>query len=573
MVQAWKGVALRHCGALVVAVVCGIAVALPIVLAVRGLGDSFAGVYPEIHNDQLYYAARVQEVLEGRITLANPYFLEYKTSPWVQLWVPDALIGGALTLLDTPRVYASLVAMGFVVPPMLFLLMYACAYTLSRSRLAALLGTSLFMLGCAFSDLGRTPSPQVNLLFLLSFFWTFFVFLERRGFWRMVASGVLLGALAYIYFFFWTYALVYVGLWGLYALLYERDRVGGLLGVGLVSVCVSGYYLIRTMSLSELPYFAETSLRLGVIHSRFPSGIEVVVVGGVISAMALLWCVYRRTMPAWPYVAGALGVTAGPIVTNHHLITGLNLEFSSHYVLPLWLCVGLFFSVVCAQVVRSMSGVRREWAVCVAVLVVTAYCTWVVGSYAVQHARTTAETRDIQRYSAIFTWINTRAPRDAVILANRRVSTYIPAYTRANVVFATHASLFYLPTHDLWRRAIVNDWWEPNTTEYVLRLNEERGLQGAYFINEAAHTANIYRVYNLLGIAHDAPRAVPQKVIDAFQNMRNDLHMRAYEDLLRELNVVYLVWDRREDPHWRPYEMPFLKEEARLDSFVIYSLQ
>src|SRR3989338_10909875 len=77
---------------IIIGLAVGLAFLLPQFSFQLVLGDDFQGVYRSISNDELWYMARAQEVVDGHYFLKNPYFLEHKDGLPVQFFLADVVL-------------------------------------------------------------------------------------------------------------------------------------------------------------------------------------------------------------------------------------------------------------------------------------------------------------------------------------------------------------------------------------------------------------------------------------------------------------------------------------------------
>ena len=139
------------------------------------------------------------------------------------------------------------------------------------------------------------------------------------------------GFLFYIYPYYWTFYLIFLAL--LAAIYFFSNRV---LSYKILSIAGGGlvlaipYFYLNYLS-SKLPYYTETLTRLGMIYSRFPSGVRILFWSALI--LAVFGWFLRRKIINWDAKTQffIVGILASMIAVNQHLITGRNIEFSSHY--------------------------------------------------------------------------------------------------------------------------------------------------------------------------------------------------------------------------------------------------
>jgi len=487
-----------HLSALLLALLLGAVLFVPETLAVAGMGSTFQGVYPEHHDDELYYLARGQEVLDGHPFLGNAYLAEGKDAPGFQLWLPDAVLAYPLGALHIPvpegyRVY------DLLLPPVAFLLLYALLLALARRRSLALLGSSFLFLGIFLDELSRTPSPQLNVIALLAFLLAAHTAYEGGKKRIALLAGLLFGLLFYTYYYYWTYAGALLAFLFLADLLRKRKPVAPFLMLAVGGV-VALPYLLSVYAASRLPYYAELLARLGAIHSRVPSALLIVLVGGALLALAGFLLLWKKLRPSPALLFALAGVSAGLVAANQHLLTGLNLEFSSHYLLPFSLFSAALLAVLFGAMrdrvpARVRSGAATALLVLVALAVLGAVRTEVRGGLLVAPSDLADE-----RYGPVLAWLRAHTAKDDVVLTDDRLSYLVPAYTGDNVLANPYAGYFYLPTEELEERWLIAHPDEDLATADAVRAEDSRNLFGVYYVDLIAHAGSENALRKLAGL-------------------------------------------------------------------------
>ena len=238
-----------------------------------------------VADDELFYMARIQDVVDGHPFIGNAYLWEHKSDPPEQLFLVEWFLAQPMRLFHVSvpvgMVFEAGIA-GFIV----FLLVYILFYLVSRHRALAL-GAAVFLLyGLLLTDMIRPISPQFNIIFLLLqaiFLWQLISSgSSERRWW--IFSGVSFGLLFYVYPYYWTHVLVASVLLGIFlAIVCERSRAMQILKMLVLGGAVSIPYWYLTHLASQLPEYGDIMGRLTTL-SHLPSGINVLLwsVGGFV---------------------------------------------------------------------------------------------------------------------------------------------------------------------------------------------------------------------------------------------------------------------------------------------------
>jgi hypothetical protein len=501
------------------------------------MGDTFAGIYKETHDDQLYYLARGQENVDGHTILGNAYLAEHKDAPLVQLWLPDAVLAYPLSILgisipDGYRFY------DLLIPPVVFLLTYALFFGVSQRWSASLIGTCFLWFALFFNDLSRTPSPQLNILFFLVFsLFALTAYRTNRLLFTLIA-GVSFGLLFYTYFYLWTFAGALLGL----LFVFDTVRLRQLARTPFVILAVGGIcalpYLIGVYTASHLPYYAETLARMGTVASRTPSGMYIVATGGLL-ILFLLYVLTKKKITFTPELTFiSAGVVAGIVATNQHLITGTNLEFSSHYLLPFSIfAIGLALFLIPVMATRMLA---RVVPVGIGILVLILSLVSVVKEVNAE-VQITEQDRIMQGYGEVIAWLQEYAEKDDVVLANDSLMLLVPAYTHANVLAHPYAGYFYLSTKEMQDRWIIahpeTDFTDPD----VVRSVDTRLLFGLYYVDSSAIVRSENIVRKIFFLPPKPAPTVPEYAIEAVTQIAQASAELRPAPRLAQYHVRYIV--------------------------------
>ncbi len=440
----------RQWPALLLAVLVGMATLLPQMFSVRAMGERFSGIYPELNNDERYYASRGQEVRDGHYRLSNPYLFEHKDGPALQFWLPDFILAKSAEALGFSAHEASLFY-DFLFPAVLTLLTYSIAFFLTENIRLAVASAILLHFGIFLELFNRPVSPQFNFIFFLTLFLSLVRFIQTKKVSWGIAGTIALGALFHVYTYYWTYFFVLLPVFIFLSLVVLRKnfRRAPFFFIMAGAVVIGIPYFFQMIESTRLPFYSETIARLGMIPTHFPSGIYIVIPGAllVFCFFLLFWKnILPRTELAL-FVFSA--VLAAPIVTNQHVLTGGNLEFSSHY-LSLSVFVFVFAAAYLLRYAADfLEKGRRELVLWAIVLIVSAAS--LPNAYRTVRAQSFVSPAlySEQRYGKVLSWLNENTEKDSVIVSDEPLSVLVPAYTHDNVFFAREANLHFMSDEEV----------------------------------------------------------------------------------------------------------------------------
>ena len=90
----------KHWPAILIAVVLGSLMIWPFFYFQVALGDEYGGILNQVIDDELFYMARIKDVVDGYPTLGNAYLFEHKNQLPQQLFLPEFLLAQPLKLLN-----------------------------------------------------------------------------------------------------------------------------------------------------------------------------------------------------------------------------------------------------------------------------------------------------------------------------------------------------------------------------------------------------------------------------------------------------------------------------------------
>lgn len=562
-----------HWIAIFFAVLLGVAMCLPQIIAVEKLGGAFGGIYPTNNNDEHYYLARGQDVLDGHPRVAQPYLWEGKEREPLQFWIPDMLIAQLARVFHVP-LHSLFTAMDFLLPAIAFLFTYAIGFLLSHRRTLAL-SLAIVMHFVVFLELLNRPvSPQFNVIFLLFFILAYVCWLNRSSWRNTLMLGLSLGLLFHVYAYYWTFAIVAIGLlWGGLSISRERDRLYKLSMSGIMALVIAIPYLLQLFQSFRYEFYQETIARVGMIETRMPSGIFIVVISSAVLTV-LLFAYWKRIIPRDTHFTGLLAlVAASPIAVNQHLITGENLEFSSHYLVGGVFAAG-FGTLYLAGKLLEANQLRpiASRLARVLVVIVCIYAVSAAGLVVTKQSVIRSEEVQFQRYGPAIHWLNKNTEIDTVVYANAALSSIIPAYTHNNVWYAREANLHYMSNNEVIYRFLVQQYFASVFDREII-LKNERAIWGTYYINRSAHEVQANKLRHVFGLPLLHVERYPESEIQKLIEEWNRLKTLPFHEVIVPYRLDYIIWDRDTNPDWDiEIRLPGMEKLFEANNVIIYRL-
>lgn len=559
----------KHYGVLLLALCVGAVTFFPQLFAIHMMGESFRGVYPINGSDDLYYLARGQEIIDGHKKLGNPYLLEGKDSTISGFWLPDYLVGKFSYSIGL-SIPEGFIFLDFFLPLILVLLTYSIGYTLTKN-IPLSLATATILHGVLFiDDFSRLPSPQLNFIFWLVACLALLHLTKHRSNKWMIGLAIALGALFYIYPYYWTFYVVTVALFAM-SVYFSGGRVliEKLLLASLGAVFIAIPALVQMFVTANNPFYAETMSRIGLIETHTPSGISVLLWAGA-TLILLILCIYmKKRAPSHLELLLGSGLLAAVIVTNQHLITGANIEFSSHY-LPLTMFWSIFtltyiFSVWIQS--RPNNGVKYS----ASILGVCVLLALIVASALIEKRSVPGE-REVawQRYAPVFEWLRENTDKESVVYTHEELSNLVAGYTQNNVYYAGWANVHMLSDEEVQKRFWGINYFEDVSEDFVYK--NERLIWRVRFIDRHAHIQTENKIRTLLRLDLKEAERIPQKDIDVALDRGEEVQSQSFEAVLRRYQTDYVIWDTMNEIK-RPYDdLSYLRKVATIEKFFVYEI-
>lgn len=268
----------------------------------HNLGKPYVAIQLTHHGDEAYGTiSRFREIYDGHFPPGDLYLDANAPTPFGPLQITPLLMAGFIALFGG-NINISYLAATFILAPIIFLLFYWLGKIITKNRLYsvffALLGvlTPMFRaLPAAFESvalffnnivnyfipivrtplaklpLGRTEDQLLTYLAFLPALAALLLFWQKPSKKTGVLAGALIGLVFYVYFHYWVFLSIVVGLIGVFAVLqikkdpqFFKSAIFLFLALAIVTIP----YWVNFFNFQSSPTAAEVTARIGVETSR-----------------------------------------------------------------------------------------------------------------------------------------------------------------------------------------------------------------------------------------------------------------------------------------------------------------
>jgi len=543
----------NHWVAILLAFILGLLMVWPFFYFQSALGPEYRGVLNEIIDDELFYMARIKDILDGHPFLGNAYLFEHKNQLPQQLFLPEWLLAQPLKFFNLDVVQGRILY-NFILPTFAFILTYFAFYLIYPSRFWAGLFAVFLFFGLYLFKFTRPVIPQFVFLFWLTHFIFLWKLIESKSFdileYQSIFKNKILlmsilnfGLLFYIYPFYWTFYLVFLVVLSFLFFFREKILSNKFLTVLLGGLLIGSVYFYLNFLASQLPEYRETLTRLQLVFSRSPSGFKIVLFSlAVLAIFGILLKLksIRLDKETLFFLAGIFSII---VVTNQNILTGRKFEFSSHYYM-----LAVFFLVFAVYYLFSKFK-DRLFRFGPLILLVAAFSVFNgVSGFLASAVKVSDQNVYAQNYKAIFDWLNENTPKDSVVYAYNNLSELIPVYTANNVFYSRAANLFLMPDSEVKERFILNNFFEKFDRDFVIK--NERSIWGVRYIDRYGDAAQANKWRRLIGLKLKDETRLPEEEINKILVEVSKVQKNSFTERFKKYKADYFVWDRIKNPDW-----------------------
>lgn len=506
---------------------------------------AFKGLLPYGGSEEAMYLIRTQEaLLHPFTTVTNGVWSGQYAPLGLQSAGTEQLIGALLWWTHLPAPWVVFV-LHVLIAPLTIPLSAALARRVGAKKpLALLCGIVLFWF---FVYCRRLFHPGFSLPLVLATLLLLWRWYEKPSARRAIALGVPLGFAVGVYLWAWTFVWSATGLVVIGVIadrkLPQRNALLRSFPWLLLAALIAAAPAAKDLAAARLlPFFAQASVRAGLVHTHLPESAARSVVT-VLLALAALWIFRkkeeRRTQLPLLAMLGALAVAY-----NQQLVHGVVLSFSSHYIHYVSVAALLLILAIAARKKLTVAGIG-VCLVCAALLVLN----WKdMAGRLIAFVPPPPDAMRMQHLAPALDAL--RGMPQTMFLSDKNTADVIASYTQQDVAFTEYSGFLLISDKEYVERACLATLFAPLPTDYktlvvhaeerlrVLRGQEPRALY-------ESHLAEA----NIACTALRADRAAA----------------------LKRYGVTHVLWNQAEHPEWK---LPaFLKQAAKGDGWSIWQVQ
>lgn len=558
------------------AMATAILVSFPILKVGLAVGNSWRGVVPSIIDDDLYYYARIHEVLDGNALIGNPYFAEHRMDMSPAFFVADWISSLPFFVFSFP---VSVVWNAYFWTLITALLLFTFFRRLGCSARIAVCGALLVVIA-SFRMLLRPTSMQtvfpVMLLFWIAFheWWIHRTSVSagalNQRMWKTDAWLILAtSAQFYIYSYSWQVAggTFLAGI-ALLAILRSWREALRLMGIGIASLLLAVPALWVMAIQIKNPWYWETMHRIGLIWTYIPTYSSLASVVWILIVFGL-WFVVSRRQSIEGLTGFVLATGSGlafAFVSN--VVTGKELELYNHiirFAIPWSIIILTILAYTLTRVEFATYKPLRRFAIFVfAVAAIRVPASALKEFPTIAFRLTPTERvaiRDVQAYAAPAAWIEAHVSTSSVIWADRNFSAFIPLLTSKYDLFDPNGGIHLVSSREMEDRYLVSRFFDPVTldsliADYRVYAGAGNAVHERLTRNREAQVCAWLHVW-WVGIQCGKPVQSLEalKGRDFFQALADRYQVEIVPNvrqLLQTYHVSYIVVDDFRNSHWNP---------------------
>lgn len=310
-----------------------------------------------------YYLSLINESSKGNWRLGSPYIMEWRYAPYLNPSLSINAVGLFKRILGLDiKSYAAI--MGYLAVFSTMALLLTAFSQIFRFSYFGYLAAAVYIFFPRIILWNRTWSPEINFVPLALFFIFYFSNFKFRL--REIGLGILTGLLFYVYPYYWTFALVLLAVSDFLEFWRQKKIIWKYFYKYLIIAGIASWYIVHLFKIYQLSYYQESMARIGALHSRFPAGLYTQ--AALLASLGLFFLLKKYVFPKinlGMLAEGALdkmavGLVAGLIVLNQQLITGMQLEFNSHYTPTILIFLVAFWGSLVFILINNLNFYYRK---------------------------------------------------------------------------------------------------------------------------------------------------------------------------------------------------------------------
>lgn len=556
------------------AIVCAlgfsIIVVSPHLIYLSNVRENFDGVHKAFSDDEVYYQARIAEVVRGEYSIGNPYIREHKDDLFIHPPLAEWVMAGAVFITGLSVPAATM--LGDIIFVFLnFILVYLLFKIITQKPKLSVLFTSVFFL-FFISTFGRPISPQVTAPFLfIGLILIYLIYKDDLNWGKNNGKlnsllGLIVGICFFISPYYWTtlVTIYFLAVLGRDVIRRRfKDLRKNIFSFAITFLPLLGLYAHFVFRASGLAGYEDTMSRFGLFASHWPGSYTSIALGAL--AGLVLWLSRKKLSLNDLWFAGCL-IGSIFLLNWQNVITGQVLQFSSHY-----LMVTILFALISLAIIYKIDNKK------VGIAFVMSFILFVQFGEIKGFWNSVTQDQSIetgQYKSDVFEWLNKNTEPDSVVYTlGGDYDFLLPIYTHNKVYYNFYANLFVMTDEEVENRWLLQNIFNPEVGEQYI-LSKQRDFWGNRYIDSYYSSENRKKIISsITGQEYIKSVQVDIGLISELKN-RFDLFKQAG---IRESLDTYR-FDRilltRDYPHYEyaksTLEKEGFKQEVVLGDTIIY---
>lgn len=431
-------------------------------------GIMLLGTFPVkqiIAHENGYYLSLINESSKGHWNLGSPYFKEWSSEPFIYPALNLNTLGFIKKLfgwdIGSTALYLHYISLFLLI----FFALLAFVILFEYRFIGFLIGI-IYLFYPYMRTWNGLVSPEINFIpfFLFLCIYFFDIYIKKDGSLRLWMYEIFLGAstgiLFYTYPYHWTFALVLLSIYDILVFVEQRKILIRNLIKYIVVALVATPYFIHMWKIVHLSYYVETMQRIGLIYSRFPAGLitQIMIATTLVSFLFFYRYALKsfKSNPSNQFMLVIAGLLASLIVLNQQLITGVQLEYNSHY-LPVVMFFVIAMIGLCVSSIANGSNTKKYIVfTCIVTIVLGLVTKWTSDQY-LQYSYTKSTFTKLESSIEVERWFLDNAITNSVVYAPPELEDAISTLTGNYLYFNGNQKLQLIPNSELLDRFIYFD--------------------------------------------------------------------------------------------------------------------
>ena len=502
--------------------------------------------------DRAYYLTLINESSKGNWHLGSPFLKEWSRSLYLYPALNVNTVGFLKKVLDV-NVKTTQILLDYGAVFILMVLILYLFRTIFRSYYLGYLTAIAFALFPRMLIWDRIISPQINFIPLLVFL--IFYFSQCRLWKREVGLGITAGLLFYVYPYYSTFALVLLIITDAWHCIKLRRFLWNTVYKYFIIGTIISYYLVHLWKVHNLFYYNESIRRIGALYSRFPSGLYTqILLLFLLGVLFFVWryLLYKERFLFFPVPSSfekvLLGLVTSLVVLNQQIITGMQLEFNSHYLPVIIIFIVASFGIVMMFFLHFFSRYKKfiiTGVICILGFFVFNVLMFQIRNDSFRMKESFASTNAL----GVFHWFKENHINNKTIYAPPELGNRIMLLTDNYLFFHPAEELHLIPTSELIDRFTYFDITNSDVTNHPEKY--QLAIFGQIF-NSVREKDNVIRhLKAVFSFDRFVPIPLDSRYLhydfELMKKKRMNITLNQFSETLHKYNVDYVVYSKGDE--------------------------